>query len=115
MLAETPCFNRASDLFAMIENQTAGVGGPKWHAQKIVLPDAPLEDLVMWVRNIEDVCDYLIGRPNLAGEITFAPEVIYTSDDETQIVNEMPTGRRWHEILVRTSWFDVMKLIQSNN
>jgi hypothetical protein len=86
----------------MIEHKTVGFGGPKWHEQKIELPDAPLEDLVMWARDIEEVADYLIGRPDLAGEITFGPEVIYADNDEIQIVNQMTTGRRWHQILVRT-------------
>lgn len=72
----------------MIENKTAGVGGPKWDVQRLKLPHAPLEDLVMWVCNIKDVCNHLIGRPNLAGESTFAPKVIYASDDEIQIVNK---------------------------
>lgn len=86
----------------MVQHNTAGFGGPEWHMQKIELPDAPLEDIVMWVRNIEEVADCLIGRPDLAGEITFSPEVIYADDDKIQIVNQMTTGRRWHQILVRT-------------
>ncbi|CAE7129460.1 unnamed protein product [Rhizoctonia solani] len=102
VLAESPSFHRASDLCSMIENNLPGMGGPDWFCQKIDpddFPDAKHEDLVMWIRHLEDCGDYLIGRPDLSGQIIFGPEVIFADDEQIQIINEMPTGRRWHEIL----------------
>ncbi|CAE6478892.1 unnamed protein product [Rhizoctonia solani] len=106
VLAKHPSFNRASNLCNMIENNLPGMGGPDWFCQKINpddFPDAKHEDLVLWLRNLEDCADYLIGRPDLSGEIIFSPEVIFADDDQIQIINEMPTGQRWHEILVCAS------------
>lgn len=85
----------------MVEHKIHGFGGPEWHAQQIRLPEAPDEELNMWVRDIEHCADMLIGRPDLKGEVTFTPEIIYEADDLTQVVNQMPTARRWHQILVR--------------
>lgn len=84
----------------MVENKIHGFGGPEWHAQRIILPDAPDEELTMWVRDIEYGADILVGRPDLAGNITFTPQIIYDSNDKIQVITQMPTGRRWHQILV---------------
>lgn len=65
MLAEPPCYGRASELFNLVEHKISGFGGPEWFAQEIRLPDAPDEELVMWVRDIEHSADILIGRPDL--------------------------------------------------
>ncbi|KAF8593420.1 hypothetical protein BDV93DRAFT_410748, partial [Ceratobasidium sp. AG-I] len=74
ILSETPCFRTAAELFNMIENDIDGFGGPEWFEQDIVLPEAPDEPLTMHLRNVEHCADYLLGRPDLAGEVTFEPE-----------------------------------------
>lgn len=89
----------------MIENDIKGFGGPPWFEQEIILPEAPDEPLVMHLRNIAKCADYLLGRPDLAGEVTFQPEVIFEMDDQTQIIGEMFSAHRWHEILVSTHTF----------
>ncbi|CAE6434587.1 unnamed protein product [Rhizoctonia solani] len=102
VLAKQPSFNRASDLCNMIENHLPGIGGPDWFFQKIEekdFPDAKHEHLPLWLRNIEECGDYLLGRPDLSGEIIFGPEVIFADDEQIQIINEMPTGKRWNQIL----------------
>lgn len=99
-MAETPCYRRASELFDLVEHKIHGFGGPEWHAQEIRLPEAPDEELIMWVRDIEHCADMLVGRPDLQGQVTFTPEIIYDGDDINQIISQMPTARRWHEVLV---------------
>lgn len=87
----------------MIENDLVGFGGPKWYSQQILpenFPPAEHEDIVMYFRDIEECADHLIGQPDLQGEIVFPPEVILAGVDEIQVVNQMTTGRHWHEILV---------------
>lgn len=88
----------------MIESDLQDMGGPEWFKQQIgpdIFPDGRHEDLIMYFRHLEDCGNYLIGRPDLSGEIIFGPEVIFADDEEIQIINKMPTGQRWHEILVR--------------
>ncbi|KAG8692126.1 hypothetical protein FRC08_009996 [Ceratobasidium sp. 394] len=99
IFAETPCFRSASELFEMVENNINGFGGPKWFEQEITLPEAPEEPLTLYLHNIEESADYLAGRPDFAGDIDFEPQVIFELDDKTQIINQMPMGHRWHEIL----------------
>jgi hypothetical protein len=84
----------------MIEHDIVGFGGPGWFEQDITLPDAPDEPLTMYLRNIEDCADYLLGRPDLAGDIEFEPQVIFGPDDRTQIINEMFTAHLWHKLMV---------------
>lgn len=84
----------------MIENDIVDFGGPEWYEQDITLPDAPDEPLTMYLRNVEDVGDYLLGRPDLEGDIEWAPQVILKNNDGTQIINEMITARLWHNIHV---------------
>ncbi|KAG8727897.1 hypothetical protein FRC10_005488, partial [Ceratobasidium sp. 414] len=102
ILAESPSFGRAYKLFNMIENNLAGFGGPKWHCQQILaenFPDGKHEDIILYLRDIEECLDYLVGRPDLDGEIIFPPEVIFAGDDEIQVFDQMPTGHTWHQIL----------------
>ncbi|KAG8705113.1 hypothetical protein FRC08_001838 [Ceratobasidium sp. 394] len=102
VLAQPPDFSCAQNLFDRLENKMAGFGGPKWHCQRVLLehfPDGKHEDLVLYLRDIEACLNCLVGRPDLDGEIIFAPEVIFAGDDEIQVYGEMPTGHRWHEIL----------------
>lgn len=97
----------------MIENDIKGFGGPPWFEQDIVLPEAPDEPLVMHLRNVVKCADYLLGRPDLAGEVTFQPEVIFELDDQTQIIGEMFSAHQWHEILVSACTFTIVSLKQS--
>lgn len=84
----------------MIEHDIVGFGGPEWFEQDIVLPEAPDEPLTMHLRDLEECCDYLLSRPDLADQVTFQPEVIFGPDDATQIIDEMFTAHLWHAILV---------------
>ncbi|QRV86862.1 beige protein [Ceratobasidium sp. AG-Ba] len=102
ILAEVPTFGRAYNLFRKIEDELEGFGGPAWHCQQILaenFPEAAYEDIVLYLRNLEECLDYLVGRPDLDGNIWFAPEVRLAGDDEIQVFDEMPTGHLWHEIL----------------
>ncbi|KAG9089327.1 hypothetical protein FRC06_001596 [Ceratobasidium sp. 370] len=102
ILAETPSFSHAHNLFDVIENKLDGFGGPKWHCQPILpehFPDGKHEDLVLYLRDLEECLDLLVGRPDLDGEIIFSPKVIFAGDDEIQVYGEMPTGHCWHQIL----------------
>ncbi|EUC56765.1 Zn-finger protein laccaria bicolor-like protein, putative [Rhizoctonia solani AG-3 Rhs1AP] len=101
VLAKQPSFNRASNLCGMVENDLPEMGGPNWFHQKIgpdEFPEAKHEDLTLWLWHLEDCGDYLIGRPDLSGEVIFGPEVILADNEEIQIINEMPTGKRWHQL-----------------
>lgn len=84
----------------MIEHNIVGFGGPEWFEQDIQLPEAPNEPLTMYLRIIEDCADYLLGQPDLAGEVEFQPQVIFQPDDKTQVINDIFTAHRWHIILV---------------
>ncbi|KAG9087311.1 hypothetical protein FS749_003000 [Ceratobasidium sp. UAMH 11750] len=102
ILAEKPSFGRAYNLFDTIENHLAGLGGPKWYCQQILaenFPDGKHEDIVLYLRDLEECLDCLAGRPDLDGEIIFAPEIIFAGDDEIQVFNQLPTGHLWHKIL----------------
>ncbi|QRV81257.1 beige protein [Ceratobasidium sp. AG-Ba] len=102
ILAEKPTFGRAYNLFQKLENELAGFGGPAWHCQQILaenFPEARYKDIVLYLRNLEECLNYLVGRPDLDGNIWFAPEVRLAGDDEIQVFDEMPTGHLWHEIL----------------
>lgn len=85
----------------MIEHDIVGFGGPPWFEQDITLPDAPDEPLTMYLRHIGDCADYLLGRPDLAGDVEFQPRVIFKPDDKTQVFSEMFTAHLWHILLVR--------------
>lgn len=100
----------------MIEEDIVGFGGPAWYEQEIRLPEAPDEPLIMHLRNVAKCADYLLGRPDLAGEVTFQPEVVFEMDDHTQIIGEMFSAHRWHEILVsaRKSLGVLLKLNGTN-
>ncbi|KAG9078838.1 hypothetical protein FS749_009099, partial [Ceratobasidium sp. UAMH 11750] len=99
ILAETPCFRTAAELFNMIEHNIVGFGGPEWFEQDITLPEAPNEPLTLFLRDLEDCADYLANRPDLAGEIEFQPQVVFEPDDTTQVFGEMFTAHNWHALL----------------
>ncbi|KAG8734593.1 hypothetical protein FRC10_011640 [Ceratobasidium sp. 414] len=102
ILAKTPTFGSAYNLFHKLENDLAGFGGPPWHCQQILpehFPDGKHEDLVLYLWDLKECLDYLVGRPDLDGEIWFAPEIRFAGDDKIQIFDEMPTGDLWHKIL----------------
>ncbi|KAG8705191.1 hypothetical protein FRC08_001783 [Ceratobasidium sp. 394] len=80
ILAETPTFSSAYNLFHKLENDLAGFSGPPWHCQQILLehfPNGKHEDLVLYLRDLEECLDCLVGRPDLDGEIWFPPEVLH--------------------------------------
>ncbi|QRV74372.1 beige protein [Ceratobasidium sp. AG-Ba] len=102
ILAETPSFGRANQLFQTIENDLNGFGGPEWFCQQILpedFPDGKHEDLVLYLRNLEECLDYLAGRPDLNGYITFSPGLRFAGEDEIEVYDEMTTGHLWHQIL----------------
>ncbi|QRW07095.1 beige protein [Ceratobasidium sp. AG-Ba] len=104
ILAEAPTFGGAYNLFDKLEKELGGFGGPAWHSQQILpenFPPAEHEDLVLRLRDLEECLDSLVGRPDLDGQICFAPEVRFAGDDEIQVFSEMPTGNLWNNILDR--------------
>ncbi|KAG8795971.1 hypothetical protein FRC12_007317 [Ceratobasidium sp. 428] len=103
VLAESPNFNRACNLFSIIENDLEGFGGPEWFSQQIPPEHFPgaKEDNTLFFRHVEECLDCLIARPDLAGNITFHPEVVFAGDDEIQVFSEMPTGQLWRELMER--------------
>ncbi|KAG8706662.1 hypothetical protein FRC09_002291 [Ceratobasidium sp. 395] len=104
VLAETPHFKRACNLFNMIENGLEGFGGPEWFSQQIPpnhFPEAQENNITMFFRDIRECLDYLIARPDLAGNMIFHPEVVFADDDKIQVFSEMPTGNLWREIMAK--------------
>ncbi|KAG8721105.1 hypothetical protein FRC09_008465 [Ceratobasidium sp. 395] len=104
VLAETPQFKRACNLFNIIKNKLEEFGGPAWISQQIPLeffPEAQENNIVMFLRDIRECLDYLVGHPDLAGKLTFCPEVVFAGDNKIQVFSEMPTGQLWHELMER--------------
>ncbi|QRW03561.1 beige protein [Ceratobasidium sp. AG-Ba] len=104
ILAEQPTFGRAYNLFNKLEKELNGFGDPPWHCQEIPpesSPEATDEELFLYLRDVEECLDCFAGRPDLEGQICFAPEIRFAGDDEIQIFDEMTTGQLWHQILNR--------------
>ncbi|KAF8574307.1 hypothetical protein K439DRAFT_1260949, partial [Ramaria rubella] len=55
--------------------------GPAWHAQEIVLPEAPNENFVLYYRDIVECLSYLEQNPAFEGFMKYEP-VLWYSDEE---------------------------------
>ncbi|KAG8737646.1 hypothetical protein FRC10_007969 [Ceratobasidium sp. 414] len=90
-------FKNAKSLFKKIEKEMGGFGEPKWNAEDIVLPGAPHDKATLFYRKLDDCADFLFGRPQFAGMMTFAPEMHYDLDETTRLYDNPWTADDWNE------------------
>ncbi|KAG8731261.1 hypothetical protein FRC10_001914, partial [Ceratobasidium sp. 414] len=80
-----------------IEREMGGFGGPKWNVEDVVLSDARGDKVTLFYRNLQDCADFLFGRPQFAGKMTFSPEIHYDSDETTRLYENPWTADDWNE------------------
>jgi hypothetical protein len=90
-------FKSARKLFKKIETEMEGFGGPKWHVEDIILPDAPKDKVTLFYRDLQECSDFQFGRPWFAGKMDFGPQVVYRVDDDARLYENPCTGDHWNE------------------
>ncbi|KAG9084396.1 hypothetical protein FS749_005263 [Ceratobasidium sp. UAMH 11750] len=90
-------FKNAKSLFKKIEKEMGGFGGPKWNAEDIILPGAPHDKATLFYRKLDECGDFMFGRPQFAGKMTFAPEMHYDLDETTRLYDNPWTADDWNE------------------
>ncbi|QRV92596.1 hypothetical protein RhiJN_20614 [Ceratobasidium sp. AG-Ba] len=89
-------FKTAKMLFAKIENEMDGFGGPDWYAEDITLAGAEKDKETLFYRDIQACADFLLGRPYFADKMAFAPEQMFASDDVTRLYENPWTADWWN-------------------
>jgi hypothetical protein len=74
-----------------------GFGGPEWHAEDVMLADAPKDKLTLFYRDLQECGDFLFGRPTFLGKMAFGPEKLFEVDDQTRLYENPWTGDYWNE------------------
>jgi hypothetical protein len=74
-----------------------GFGGPEWHAEDIVLPDAPKDKVTLFYRDLQECGDFQFGRPWFTGKMTYGPTLVYAEDDTTRLYEGPETADSWNK------------------
>jgi hypothetical protein len=75
-----------------------GFGGPGWNAEDVVLPGTDNRDRVtLFYRDLQGCGDFLFGRPQFAGKIAFAPEIVYNTDESARFFENPWTAEGWNK------------------
>jgi hypothetical protein len=74
-----------------------GFGGPAWHTEDIMLPDAPRDKITLFYRNLEECADLQFGRPWFVGRMDFGPQIVYSADGATRLYENPCMADDWNE------------------
>jgi hypothetical protein len=95
-----------------------GFGGPKWHAEDIILPDAPKDKVTLFYRDLQECGDFQFGRPWFSGKMDFGPQIVYKADDATRLYGNPCTADHWNERQVSENlneYINLIDIIQRRN
>jgi hypothetical protein len=99
-----PRFRTVKNLFAVIDKDLQSFGAPDWHHEEVTLAEAPLDNVPMMYRCLEETGDFLIGTPSFSGKIAFAPEVRMNKDESMRFFSDMHTVDAFHKQQVSASF-----------
>jgi hypothetical protein len=75
-----------------------GFGGPEWNVTDVVLSGTDEKDRVtLFYRDPQVGGDFLFGRPDFAGKMSFAPEFQYDTEDAERLIGNPWSADAWNE------------------
>lgn len=75
-----------------------GFGGPEWNAADVVVPGTEEKDkVILLYRDPQEAADFLFGRPQFAGKMSFGPEFQYDAAEAERIIGNPCTASAWNE------------------
>lgn len=91
-------FKTAKGLFKKIRNEMGGFGGPEWNVTDVIVPGTDEKDKVtLFYRDPQEGGDFLFGRPQFAGKMSFAPEMHYDNEETSRLFGNPWTAEDWNE------------------
>ena len=76
----------------------AGFGGPEWNTADVEVPGTDRRDRVtLLYRDPKVAGDFLFGRPQFAGKMSYTPEFQYDAEEAERLIGNPWTADAWNE------------------